>query len=63
VELEASNNRSRESTRQAEPASSGSIIYRSSDEIFKGLREIVIHHNGAEYRLRITASDKLILTK
>ena len=44
--------------RNAAPAS-----YRTSDEIFKGLREVVINHNGAEYRLRITASDKLILTK
>jgi hemin uptake protein HemP len=37
--------------------------YRDSAEIFKGLREVVIKHNGAEYRLRITSSGKLILTK
>jgi hemin uptake protein HemP len=37
--------------------------YRDSAEIFKGLREVVIEHNGAEYRLRITSSGKLILTK
>jgi len=34
-----------------------------SGDLFRGRREIVIHHNGAEYRLRITAADKLILTK
>jgi hemin uptake protein HemP len=32
-------------------------------ELFGGLREIVIAHEGGDYRLRITASGKLILTK
>jgi hemin uptake protein HemP len=45
-------------TRNANPAA-----YRDSAEIFNGLREVVIKHNGAEYRLRITSSGKLILTK
>lgn len=31
--------------------------------IMKGQREAVIEHDGQEYRLRITASGKLILTK
>lgn len=31
--------------------------------LFRGHREIVIVHQGAEYRLRITKGDKLILTK
>ncbi len=31
--------------------------------IFRGGREVEIVHNGGEYRLRITASGKLILTK
>lgn len=35
----------------------------SSTELFKNLREIVIFHHGAEYRLRITGNNKLILTK
>jgi len=26
-------------------------------------REIILLHNGAEYRLRLTSNDKLILTK
>lgn len=31
--------------------------------LFRGYREIVIVHQGAEYRLRITKGDKLVLTK
>ncbi len=31
--------------------------------LFRGHREIVILHQGTEYRLRITKGDKLILTK
>lgn len=34
----------------------------SSGELFAGRREIVILHNGREYRLRMTRSGKLILT-
>jgi hemin uptake protein HemP len=35
----------------------------TSLDLFKGSKEISIRHNGAEYRLRITAANKLILTK
>jgi hemin uptake protein HemP len=31
--------------------------------LFRGYREIVIVHQGSEYRLRITKGDKLVLTK
>jgi hemin uptake protein HemP len=31
--------------------------------LLRGRREIVIRHAGQRYRLRITANDKLILTK
>jgi hemin uptake protein HemP len=31
--------------------------------LMSGKRELVIRHNGQAYRLRVTASDKLILTK
>jgi hemin uptake protein HemP len=31
--------------------------------LFRGHREIVILHQGTQYRLRITKGDKLILTK
>lgn len=35
----------------------------TSSELFGNLREIVILHDGKEYRLRITSNGKLILTK
>lgn len=35
----------------------------SSEELLAGRREIVIVHGVFEYRLRLTAQDKLILTK
>jgi hemin uptake protein HemP len=34
-----------------------------SEELLGGLREIVIRHNGQEYRLQVTRNGKLILTK
>lgn len=34
----------------------------ASDTLFSGSRIIVIEHAGREYRLSITASNKLILT-
>ncbi len=39
-----------------------SVRYRV-DELLKGGREAVLVHRGQEYRLRITATGKLILTK
>lgn len=33
------------------------------DQLFQGKQEILIEHNGDTYRLRITKSGKLILTK
>ena len=35
----------------------------TAEELFQGSREVVISHNGEEYRLRITSRAKLILTK
>ena len=35
----------------------------SAELLFGGAKEIVIRHQGDEYRLRITRNDKLILTK
>ena len=35
----------------------------ASDDLFQGLRELVILHRSEEYRLRITRAGKLILTK
>jgi hemin uptake protein HemP len=34
-----------------------------SARLLQGRREVVIRHSGQRYRLRVTASDKLILTK
>jgi hemin uptake protein HemP len=35
----------------------------ASDNLFQGLRELIILHRNEEYRLRITRAGKLILTK
>ncbi|MGB9367638.1 MAG: hemin uptake protein HemP [Xanthobacteraceae bacterium] len=34
-----------------------------SRDLFIGTREVVIHHGGEIYRLRLTSQNKLILTK
>lgn len=34
----------------------------NTGDLFNGAREIVIDHNGREYRLRITQQGKLLLT-
>lgn len=34
-----------------------------SEQLFTGQNEIIIEHQGNEYRLRITSNGKLILTK
>lgn len=34
-----------------------------TDALFQGNQEILINHNGENYRLRITKNGKLILTK
>jgi hemin uptake protein HemP len=33
-----------------------------SEDLFRGVREIVIEHDGRQYQLRITQNGKLILT-
>lgn len=35
----------------------------SSGDLFAGHREVIIQHEREEYRLRLTASNKLILVK
>lgn len=35
----------------------------TSTTLFEGSSEVLILHNGVQYRLRITRQDKLILTK
>lgn len=34
-----------------------------SQELFRGTNELIIEHQGQEYRLRLTRNDKLILNK
>ena len=50
---------------RAEPAAASPRPPRkvASMTLFQLDRELVIIHHGQEYRLRITKSDKLILTK
>ena len=47
----------------ATPASGPAIPCFSSQQLFGREREILIQHGGSYYRLRITHSNKLILTK
>lgn len=46
----------------AEIPGQGTRIFTSA-ELFGGDDEIVVLHNDATYRLRVTRQDKLILTK
>jgi len=39
------------------------VVSVDSVALMKGKRELIIRHGAETYRLRITASDKLILTK
>lgn len=45
-----------------EPSTAANSHY-DSQTLFCGRQEIMIHHAGHAYRLRITRQDKLILTK
>ncbi len=51
-------------TTQSERNGSGQAVpIVDSVALMSGHRELIIRHGAALYRLRITASDKLILTK
>ena len=50
--------------RAAEPEPAGSIpLVIDSVTLMGGRRELIIRHGEDTYRLRVTASNKLILTK
>ncbi len=50
--------------RAAEPEAAGSApLVVDSVTLMSGRRELIIRHGEDTYRLRITASNKLILTK
>lgn len=53
---------SRPQTHAVEPRQLGMTCVRS-EELFGKQREIMIQHAGSYYRLRLTHSNKLILTK
>lgn len=46
----------------ASPAEAAPLVL-SSAALFQGRQEIVIRHEGQDYRLRITRMNKMILTK
>jgi hemin uptake protein HemP len=48
------------SNKPALPVARGTL---KSAELLKGARQIVILHDGQEYRLQLTKNGKLILTK
>lgn len=51
-------------TADPNPATPGlDIPVADSTDLLKGQRELRIRHGSNTYRLRLTASDKLILTK
>jgi hemin uptake protein HemP len=52
-----------EATEAREPRERRAPRRIDSPTLFDGNREVVIVHQGQEYRLRITRADKLILTK
>lgn len=47
----------------AQPAAGLATPLWLSDALFQGRQEIVIRHDGQDYRLRITRMNKMILTK
>jgi len=53
---------SRPQPREVDPRQLGMTCLRSED-LFGTQREIMIQHAGSYYRLRLTHSNKLILTK
>lgn len=48
---------------RGKPNAATQVCPISAEQLFRGTREIVIRHQGDDYRLRITRNDKLILTK
>lgn len=55
--------RARDEVQDSGPVPPGVPPEVSSEALLRGQREITILHAGDRYRLRITANDKLILTK
>jgi hemin uptake protein HemP len=51
------------STAQSKSAQAAHVPSLRAADLFGDARELILEHNGQMYRLRITANDKLILTK
>ncbi|HTE83010.1 MAG TPA: hemin uptake protein HemP [Reyranella sp.] len=47
--------------KQEEP--NPSVLVIDSSALLKGQRELIVRHADSRYRLRLTASNKLIMTK
>ncbi len=45
------------------PAPAAKLRHITTAALLEGARELIIHHNNSEYRLRLTSNGKLILTK
>jgi hemin uptake protein HemP len=45
------------------PAPAAATQALRSEDLLRGLREVVILHGDDAYRLRVTSNDRLILTK
>ena len=48
---------------EANSPSAADVRSLRAADLFGDARELILEHNGQTYRLRITANDKLILTK
>jgi len=48
---------------KSEPADKAEPLTVSSEELLGGRRQLIIRHGGERYRLLVTRSNKLILTK
>lgn len=57
------NHQPRVMVRPAEPESAPTPLVVDSPTLMAGRRELLIRHGEDVYRLRLTASNKLILTK
>lgn len=49
-------------SRASERTRAGSAARVRSDDLLRGRTELIIEHQGRDYRLRITQNGKLILT-
>ena len=52
-----------DTTTPAAPTAPADTRQLDSRSLFGSARELLIEHKGEQYRLRLTRSDKLILTK